>query len=88
MVEALAAGRALVARKGALRGLPPGEGAWVEVKTAEAMWREAERLHRDAQARKQQAALAQAYYQQHLDAQKIRAALRKAYTEIAGSINL
>jgi hypothetical protein len=84
VVEALAAGRALVARKGALRGLPPGEGAWVEVKTAEAMWREAERLHRDAQARNQQAALAQAYYQQHLDAQKIRAALRKAYTEIAG----
>jgi hypothetical protein len=83
VVEALAAGRALVARKGAMRGLPAGQGAWVEVETAEAMWREAERLHQDAQARKAQAAQARAYYQQHLDAENIQAALRQAYTALA-----
>ena len=43
-VEALACGRAIVARKGAMRGLIPDEGAWIEVQTAEDMIEQAKRL--------------------------------------------
>jgi hypothetical protein len=79
-VEALAAGRAIVARKGAMRGLPPNEEAWLEVNSPAEMWAQAERLSKDAQLRKAQAAKARAYYQQHLEAEKILAELRQAYS--------
>ncbi|WP_417912420.1 glycosyltransferase [Candidatus Electronema sp. TJ] len=85
VVEALAAGRAIVARKGAMRGLPPGAGAWLEVDSPQAMWAQAERLSRDAALREEQAAQARAYYQQHLDAEKLLAELREAYSALTGS---
>jgi hypothetical protein len=84
VVEALAAGRAIVARKGAMRGLPQGEGAWLEVSSPEAMWAQAARLSQDIQLRRQQAAKARAYYQQHLNAERLLAELRQAYTALAG----
>jgi len=80
VVEALAAGRAIVARTGAMRGLPPGAGAWIEADSPQAMWAQAERLRRDAALREEQAAKARAYYQQHLDAEKILGKLREAYS--------
>jgi hypothetical protein len=83
VVEALAAGRAVVARKGAMRGLPPGEGAWLEVDSPEAMWAQAARLSKDAQLRTRQAAKAEAYYQEHLQADKILTKLRTVYAELA-----
>ncbi|WP_420209513.1 glycosyltransferase family protein [Candidatus Electronema sp. JC] len=83
VVEALAAGRAIVARKGALRGLPPGAGAWLEVDSPQAMWAQASRLSRDAALREEQAAQARAYYRQHLDAEKLLAELRAAYAALA-----
>jgi len=86
-VEALAAGRAIVARKGAMRGLPLGASAWLEVNSPEAMWAQAEHLSKDAQFRKMQAAKARAYYQQYLDADNILAELRKAYAALAGRKN-
>lgn len=82
-VEALAAGRAIVARTGAMRGLPAGEGAWVEVDTPEAMWEQAVLFSRDAELREEQGAKARAYYQQHLDAKKIRSDLHAAYSDLA-----
>ncbi|CAK8717930.1 Glycosyltransferase subfamily 4-like N-terminal domain-containing protein [Candidatus Electronema halotolerans] len=84
VVEALAAGRAIVARNGAMRGLPPSEGAWLEVNSPAEMWAQAERLSKDAQLRTAQAAKAKAYYQQHLDADNILAELRQAYSALAG----
>ncbi len=83
VVEALAAGRAIVARKGAMRGLPLGAGAWIEVESPQAMWAQAEGLSRDAAFREEQAAKARAYYQQHLDAEKLLAELRQAYAALA-----
>lgn len=87
VVEALAAGRAIVARAGAMRGLPPGEGAWIEVATPEEMWAQAERFSRDAQLRSGQAAKARAYYQQHLDARKILAELQAAYSALVRPVS-
>ncbi len=84
VVEALAAGRAIVARKGAMRGLPPSEGAWLEVNSPAEMWAQAECLSKNAQLRQTLAGKAKAYYQQHLDAEKILAELRQAYAALAG----
>ena len=84
VVEALAAGRAIVARKGAMRGLPPSAEAWLEVNSPAEMWKQAERLSKDAQLRTAQAAKAKAYYQQQLDADKVLAELRQAYSGLAG----
>lgn len=83
VVEALAAGRAIVTRKGAMRGLPPGKGAWLEVSSPEAMWAQAARLSHDVQLRRQQAAKARAYYQQHLNADKLLTELRQGYAALA-----
>ena len=87
VVEALAAGRAIVARPAAMRGLPSGEGAWIEVDSPQAMWAQAERLSRDAGLREEQAAKAQRYYQQHLDADTILTKLREAYVELVDNRN-
>jgi glycosyltransferase involved in cell wall biosynthesis len=81
-VEALAAGRAIVARAGAMRGLPPGEGVWIEVDTPEAMWAQAELLSHDEGLRIEQGAKARAYYQEYLDSKKILADLRTAYSTL------
>lgn len=81
-VEALAAGRAIVARKGAMRGLPSGEGAWLEVNSPAEMWAASERLSKNTQLRRQQAAQARAYYRQYLDANEIHAQLRQAYCKL------
>uniref|UniRef100_UPI0040564A1B glycosyltransferase family protein n=1 Tax=Candidatus Electrothrix sp. TaxID=2170559 RepID=UPI0040564A1B len=81
-VEALAAGRAIVARTGAMRGLPPGKGAWIEVETPEAMWEHAALLSRNDDLREEQGAKARAYYQEHLDSRKILAELRTAYSTL------
>lgn len=81
-VEALAAGRAIVARTGAMRGLPSGEGAWIEVETPEAMWEQAALFSCHAELREEQGAKARAYYQEHLDTQKILSQLRAAYSAL------
>ncbi len=81
-VEALAAGRAIVARTGAMRGLPPGKGAWIEVDTPEIMWKQAALFSRNAELREEQEAKARAYYQEHLDSRKILSDLRAAYSNL------
>ena len=82
-IEALAAGRAIVARRGAMRGIPPGNGAWIEVDTPAAMRAETIRLQRDAGARRAQMEAARAYYRQHLDAERLRGELKEALTKTA-----
>lgn len=82
-VEALAAGRAVVARRGAMRGLPPGEGAWVEVDTPEQMVEAARGFARDAAARGRQYEAARRYYDRHLHHERITRELREAYAALA-----
>ena len=81
-VEALAAGRAIIARTGAMRGLPAGDGAWIEVETPEAMWEQAALFSCDADLREEQGAKARIYYQKHLDSRKILSDLRTAYSSL------
>jgi hypothetical protein len=67
-IEALTSGRAVIARKGAVRGLPPGEGAWVEVETPEEALEWICRLSENEAERRQWAAKTRAYARRHLDA--------------------
>lgn len=81
-IEALAAGRAIVARRGAMRGIPEGDGAWLEVGTPDEMLQEARRLQADAGARLAQMKAARAYYEQYLNAGEIGQALKNAYLDM------
>ncbi len=78
-IQALACGRAIVARRGAMRGLPAADGAWVEVDTPEDMIRAAEELRGDPAARRVAKEAAAAYYEKHLHHERVRDALRGAY---------
>ncbi len=82
VVEALACGRAIIARRGAMRGIPDGQGAWIEVDSPTEMWLQAERLSRDGQERIAQGEKARAYYQRYLDHEKINLQLRDAYRSL------
>lgn len=81
-IEALAAGRAVVARKGAMRGLPSSAAAWIEVESPDAMWREAARLRHDTEARDALGAQARVYYTEHLAADGIRSRTLAAYRQL------
>ena len=83
-IEALACGRAIVARTGAMRGLPLGDGAWIEVDSAEEMLDVARSLQEDMDKMQRQAAMARAYYDEHLDSEVIVNQLSAAYTALAG----
>ncbi|WP_084184919.1 glycosyltransferase [Desulfonatronum thiodismutans] len=85
-VEALAAGRAIIARKGAMRGLPPGEGAWIEVDSPRDMVLAALRLQADQSSREALASKARSYYEQWLDSAQIKASLKKVYTRLGMGI--
>ena len=79
----MAAGRAIVARRGAMRGIPPGNGAWIEVDTPDEMREAARRLQADPAARRAQMAAAHAYYRMHLDAEPRRIELKAALLKTA-----
>ena len=78
-VEALACGRAIIARRGAMRGIPEGHGAWIEVDSPYEMWLQAERLYRDRLSCNAQGEKARSYYQKYLNHKKIFADLQSAY---------
>lgn len=82
-VEALACGRAIIARRGAMRGIPEGEGAWIEVDSPHEMWLQAERLFNDRPGCIAQGEKARSYYQRYLDHKKIFADLQSAYKSLA-----
>jgi glycosyltransferase involved in cell wall biosynthesis len=84
VVEALAAGRAIVARKGAMRGLPAGNGAWLEVEMPEEMILQAERLRKDKAKRLRLMASAHAYHSEYLDRDRVVAGLQHAYHDVCG----
>ncbi len=81
-VEALAGGRAIIARRGAMRGLPAGDGAWITVDTPAEMIAAARHLLDDPDRLAELAFRARMYYQQHLDAATGLETLRKAYAAL------
>ncbi len=78
-IEALAAGRAIVARKGAMRGLPVAGIGWVEVGTSEEMIEQVKQLVDDSKKRKNLMELSRAYYQTYLESNKVLDELKSAY---------
>ncbi|MBA4388120.1 MAG: hypothetical protein C0404_09075 [Verrucomicrobia bacterium] len=84
-VEALACGRAIVARRGSMSGLPPTGDAWIEVDTPQQMIAEVQRLQSDAVARQQLASAATLFYTKHLESGKVLADLTDAYRRLACS---
>ena len=81
-IEALAAARAMVERRGAVCGLPEADGAWRSVDSPAEMLAEAASLVRDEPARMRFSQNARAYYLRHLDPDGITAAARRAYEQL------
>jgi hypothetical protein len=82
-VEALAAGRAIVARRGAMRGIPWDEHAWIEVDTPHEMMEWARKLSSDKSLRASWGVRAREYHRKYLCADMIRDQLRAAYQGLA-----
>lgn len=81
-IEALASGRAIIARKGAMRGLPPEEKGWLEVETAEEMVELLRRVISDHSFRHKMMNQARTYYLRHLQKKNILQKLHEKYQEI------
>lgn len=81
-IEALAAGRAIVERRGAIRGLPEADGAWMSVESPAAMVAAAASLIGDEPARQRLSDRARNYYRRNLDATDVTAATRDAYEQL------
>ena len=80
-VEALAAGRAIVARRGAMRGIPRDD-AWIEVDTPVEMMDWARRLSSDKNLRESWGLRSRDYHRKHLNADIIRNEIRSAYQSL------
>jgi hypothetical protein len=63
--------------------LPQNDGAWIEVDTPTQAIDWIRRLQSDAAERARWAARASAFYDRHLDADRIHADMRRVYGEIA-----
>ena len=79
VVEALACGRAIVARRGAMRGLPPNDGAWIEVNSPEEMLNAAMYLRDNSHERYCLSAAAKGYYEKYLLCDRLISELKEAY---------
>lgn len=82
-VEALACGRAIIARRGAMRGIPDGQGAWIEVDSPQEMWLQAIQLYNERQKCNSLGERARLYYQKYLDHRKIFNDLQTTYKALA-----
>lgn len=82
VVEALVSGRALVTRKGAMRGLPK-DGGWIEVDTPEEMIDWAKKLSSDKDLREAWSQRSRDYCQQYLHPDKVRNEIKSAYLRLA-----
>ncbi len=82
-IEALAHGRAIIARKGAMRGLPTDEQAgWIEVDSPKEMMDTVTRMANDEAERKRAGEAARAYYERHLSKDRVLLNLRNAYEQL------
>ena len=83
-VEALAAGRAIVARRGAMRGIPHSSDAWIEVDKPNEMIIAASRLAENTAERESLGRAAHSYYKKYLNASDIRGNLKSAIENVKG----
>jgi len=81
-VEALAAGRAIIARKGAMRGIPHSEEAWIEVNDPREMIEASVWLSRDKKSREKMGEAAHMYYEENLNARRISSRLFEKFNEV------
>jgi hypothetical protein len=81
-IEALAAGRAIIARRGAVRGLPSQTEAWIEVDSPREMTEWAKKISADKELREEWGRRARAYYQKYLCAENIRYEMRQIYQRL------
>jgi glycosyltransferase involved in cell wall biosynthesis len=78
-IEAMAHGRAIIARNGAMRGLPKDEAGWINVNDPEEMIDIAKELSSNSAKRKQWQEAARSYYRKWLSSDKILKELRNHY---------
>lgn len=83
VIEALACGRVIIARRGAMRGIPDSREAWIEVESPSEMWAHAEKYAHDSGSRYIQAQKAREYYKKYLNHEHIHNNLCKAYSNLA-----
>ena len=81
-IEALANGRAIVARKGAMRGLPRDIEGWIEVETVEEMYSAIKELKTNHATRMGLMKKAREYYRRYLDRSVILEDLRFRYASL------
>jgi len=81
-IEALASGRAIVARRGAIRGLPKQGQVWIEVDTPVEAIEWIRRLQDSEETRREWAAKAKAFYECYLDADRVRNDIHKQYQSL------
>lgn len=85
-IEALAHGAVLVARKGAMRGIPHSSTAWIEVETPKEMWDVLARVQSDEEECRSRSRAARAYYEEYLDAKPLAEKLSRTYREVAANL--
>jgi Glycosyl transferases group 1 len=81
-IEALACGRVIIARKGAMRGLPPGQDAWIEVSSPVEMLQRLHDVQKDDELLFKQGERARKYYNTYLDSCHVKERLTQAYVNI------
>lgn len=81
-IEALAAGRAIIARRGAMRGIPGSKPGWIEVSNPREMLGWAKQLKTDRQLRDYWSSRAKEYYRVHLESGRILSDLKTVYTHL------
>ncbi|WP_208597624.1 glycosyltransferase family protein [Desulfogranum mediterraneum] len=81
-VEALAHGRVIIARKGAMRGLPSGEIGWVEVDSPDEMVDVLKKAYRDRQYREKMSLASKEYYKKYLESEVVDRRLLEKYREL------
>lgn len=82
IIEALAAGRAIIVRRGAMRGLPLNEQSWIEVNSPKEAVECVHRLRTDPKELQRWANRAHAYYLRYLDADRIKEDIRNIYLRL------
>ncbi len=81
-IEALACGRAIIARKGGMRDLPRENIGWVEVDTPDEMMEKLYELESDTRLRQRIMRMARSYYHLYLEQNDVLSKLKLKYCEI------
>ena len=67
----MACGRVIIARRGAMRGIPDSREAWIEVESPSEMWGQAEKIAKDVYIRAIQGRKTGEFYEKYLNLEQI-----------------